>query len=252
MTKISQLADIGGDLAANDVFIIRDVSDASTPNKKVTASGFFNVATALGLTGLESINAGVAGEAQVKVFASGLAGRADTTLSGVVTARTTISGYQENASANPAGAFFPIVTLEDIGTAPNEVPLNGFLGEMAYVDFPYLRGSSSAATSGTIAIDALIVERFNYTASIAADVIVTIANLEPGREVKAYLRNTNATARAIAIQASASGTGFVDVNLAPSFPPGAASVSGVTLSGTTGTSVVWVANITGTIVGGLS
>lgn len=253
MTKISQLADIGGSLAANDEFIIRDVSDASTPSKKVTASGFFNVATALGFTRLDLIRSSVSGEASVQVFASGLAGRTDTTLSGVVVARSTISGYQENASANPAGAFFPVVTLEDIGTAPNEVPLNGFLGEMAYVDFLYLRGASdTTTTSGTVAIDALVVERFNYTASIASGITVTIANLQPGREVKAYLRNTNATARAIAIQASTSGTGFVDVNLAPNAPPGAASVSGVTLSGTTGTSVVWVANIAGAIVGGLS
>ena len=55
MTKISQLSDIGGNLAANDEFIIRDVSDASTPNKKVTASGFFNVATALGFAGLDTL-----------------------------------------------------------------------------------------------------------------------------------------------------------------------------------------------------
>ena len=44
MTKISQLSDIGGNLAANDEFIIRDVSDASAPNKRVTASGFLSIA----------------------------------------------------------------------------------------------------------------------------------------------------------------------------------------------------------------
>ena len=132
MTKISQLSDIGGNLAANDEFIIRDVSDASTPNKKVTASGFFNVATALGFTGLDTIVAGVTNEAKVQVFASGISGRADTTISGVIPARTTISGYFENASGTVGGTFFPVVTQTDIGTDPNQVPVCGMLGDMAF------------------------------------------------------------------------------------------------------------------------
>ena len=39
MTKISQLSSIGDSLAIDDQFIIRDVSDVSTPNKSVTISG---------------------------------------------------------------------------------------------------------------------------------------------------------------------------------------------------------------------
>ena len=39
MTKISQLSSIGDSLAVDDQFIIRDVSDVSTPNKSVTVSG---------------------------------------------------------------------------------------------------------------------------------------------------------------------------------------------------------------------
>ena len=39
MTKISQLSSIGDSLAVDDQFIIRDVSDISTPNKSVTVSG---------------------------------------------------------------------------------------------------------------------------------------------------------------------------------------------------------------------
>jgi hypothetical protein len=132
MTKISQLTDIGASLAANDELLIRDVSDASTPNKKVTASGLFNVATALGFTGLDTIVAGVANEAKVQVYASGISGRTDTTLSGVVVARTTISGYFENASGVVSGVLFPVVTQTDIGTAPNQVPVCGMLGDMAF------------------------------------------------------------------------------------------------------------------------
>jgi hypothetical protein len=134
MTKISQLSDIGGNLAPDDEFVIRDVSDGSTPNKKVTASGFFNVATVLGFTGLELITAGTSGEARVQVFASGISGRTDTTLSGVVVARTTISGYFENASGVVSGVLFPVVTQTDIGTAANQVPLNQFLGTLAFQD----------------------------------------------------------------------------------------------------------------------
>lgn len=148
MTKISQLTDIGANLAANDEFIIRDVSDASTPNKKVTASGFFNVATALGFTGLDTIVAGVANEAKVQVFASGISGRTDTTISGVVPARTTISGYFENASGTVGGTLFPVVTQTDIGTDPNQVPINGYLGTMAFQDqVSTLQAASTAPTN---------------------------------------------------------------------------------------------------------
>jgi hypothetical protein len=39
VTKISQLSSIGDTLAIDDQFLIRDVSDGSTPNKSVTVSG---------------------------------------------------------------------------------------------------------------------------------------------------------------------------------------------------------------------
>jgi hypothetical protein len=39
VTKISQLSSIGDSLSVDDQFIIRDVSDVSTPNKSVTVSG---------------------------------------------------------------------------------------------------------------------------------------------------------------------------------------------------------------------
>lgn len=253
MTKISQLTDIGANLAANDEFIIRDVSDASTPNKKVTASGFFNVASALGLAGLDRIIAGtVSGGTQTRVYASGISGYSETTISGIPSARTTISGYYENASGVASGVFYPVVTQADIGTNPNEVPLAGMLGDMAFVNYPFWRGASdTSTTSGTVVINASLVERFNYTASMATGVTVQFQNLTNGREVKLYVRNTNATARPVTFEASASTSGFTGVNLSPGNPPGGPSVSGITLSGTTGTAMVWVGNINGTIVGGL-
>ena len=252
MTKISQLADIGTGLAAADEFVIRDVSDASTPNKKVTASGFFALASALGFTGFDLISAGVSGESRVQVFASGISGRTDTTISGVVVARTTISGYFENASGVPSGVLFPVVTQTDIGTAPNQVPLNAMLGDMAFFSFPFLRGASdTTTTSGVLLIDGAAIERFNYTASMATGVTVRFSNLTNGREVKLYIRNTNATARPVTFEASTTSSGFTAVNLSPGNPPGGASVSGITLSGSTGTAMAWVGNIDGTIVGGL-
>ena len=148
MTKISQLADIGANLAPDDEFIIRDVSDGSTPNKKVTASGFFNVATALGLAGLDRITAGspVASGTQTRVYASGISGYSETTIVGVPSARTTISGYFENASGVASGVFFPVVTQTDIGAAPNQLSLNGMLGDLAFQN-------AAAVTLGTVSID---------------------------------------------------------------------------------------------------
>lgn len=253
MTKISQLVDIGGSLAPNDEFIIRDVSDASTPNKKVTASGFFVVASALGITGFDNITAGLPAEGtQVRVFASGLSGYAQTTISGIPSARTTISGYYENASGVVSGVFYPVVTQTDIGNAPNQISLNGQLGDMAFVNYPFWRGGSdTTTTSGVVTIDGSLYERFNYTASMATGVTVNFSNLTNGREVKLYIRNTNATARPVTFAASTSGTGHTAINLAPGNPPGGPSASGITLSGSTGTAMVWVGNINGTIVGGL-
>jgi hypothetical protein len=138
MTKISQLSDIGGGLAGNDEFIIRDVSDVSTPNKKVTASGFMAIGTALGYFGNAFINAGATGESRVETIASGISGYVVTTISGIPSARTTISGYFENASGVASGVFYPVATQTDIGTDPNQIPLNQYLGILAFQDgLPY-------------------------------------------------------------------------------------------------------------------
>ena len=75
MTKISQLTDIGANLAANDEFIIRDVSDASTPNKKVTSSGFVDYVISQGsVTGFTQIAAGVGPLARALASSSGATG----------------------------------------------------------------------------------------------------------------------------------------------------------------------------------
>lgn len=172
------------------------------------------------------------------------------TTSGVsrVTVDDTIAPIKEVYSS----VFYPVVTQTDIGTAPDQVPLAGMLGDMAFINYPFWRGGSdTTTTSGTLIVDAFIYERFNYTASIATGVTVQFNNLTNGREVKLYMRNTNATARPVSILASTTTSGHTAVNLSTGSLPGAPSVSGVTLSGTTGTAMVWVGNINGTIVGGL-
>jgi hypothetical protein len=138
MTKISQLSDIGGGLAGNDEFIIRDVSDVSTPNKRVTASGFMALGTTLGYFGNTFINAGASGESRVETLANGISGYVTTSISGIVCARTTISGYFENASGVASGVLYPVATQADIGTDPNQIPLNQYLGNLAFQDgLPY-------------------------------------------------------------------------------------------------------------------
>ena len=255
MTKISQLVDIGGALAANDEFIIRDVSEAGTPNKKVTASGFFAIANTLGITGFDNILAGIPSTGtQVRAISSGVAagisGYVFTTISGIQVARTTISGYYENAAGTASGVLFPVVTQTDIGTDPNQVPVCGMLGNMAFANYPFWRGGSdTTTTSGIVIIDGSLYERFNYTASMATGITVQLDNMTGGRETKVYVRNTNATARPIVFVASTTTSGHTGVPLAPG--AGAASVSGITLAATTGTALVWVGNINGTIVGGL-
>ena len=75
MTKISQLVDIGANLAANDEFIIRDVSEAGTPNKKVTSSGFIDYIVAQGTgAGFTQIAAGVGPLARALASSSGATG----------------------------------------------------------------------------------------------------------------------------------------------------------------------------------
>ncbi len=168
------------------------------------------------------------------------------------TARVTVDGTIAPIKEVYSSVFYPVVTQTDIGTAPDQVPLAGMLGDMAFTNYPFWRGGSdTTTTSGVVVVDALVYERFNYTASMATGVTVQFSNLTNGREVKLYIRNTNATARPVSFLASATSSGHAAVNLSTGSLPGAASVSGVTLSGTTGTALAWVGNINGTIVGGL-
>jgi len=99
MTKISQLVDIGANLAANDEFIIRDLSEAGTPNKKVTASGFVDYIIAQGTgAGFTQIAAGVGPLSRASASSSGATG----TLTFSTAAATTLI---ERARIDSSGRF---------------------------------------------------------------------------------------------------------------------------------------------------
>jgi hypothetical protein len=144
-----------------------------------------------------------------------------------------------------------VVSQVDIGTDPNQVPLNQFLGQMAYMDEPFAQVSSSTSDASVI-VNAAATDLYAHVASFSADRTFQISNLTSGQEVKIYLRNTNASARTITIQASATEADYANVNLAPGAGTmGAASVSTVALAATSGTSLIYVANIAGVITGGI-
>jgi hypothetical protein len=144
-----------------------------------------------------------------------------------------------------------VVSQVDIGTDPNQIPLNQFLGQMAYVDEPFAQVSSSTADASVV-VNAAATDLYCHIASFTADRTIQIANLTSGQEVKMYLRNTNASARTITIQASTTESSYTNVNLAPGAGTmGAASVSTISLAATSGTSMIYVANIAGNIVGGI-
>lgn len=93
MTKISQLTDIGSGLASGDEFVIRDVSDVGTPNKKLTANGFMNyVINQASGVGFTQIAAGVGPLSRVRATSSGSTGSVvfETALSGSLFERARI------------------------------------------------------------------------------------------------------------------------------------------------------------------
>jgi hypothetical protein len=150
------------------------------------------------------------------------------------------------------GEYYNIVTQIDIGTEPNQVPLNQFLGRMAYKDYPFNPTTSSTANSTSVVINAPTTTLYSHIANFTGDPTIQVANLTSGYEVKMYVRNTNASPRVVTIQASETTADYVDVNLAPGAGTmGAGSTSTVSLASTSGTTLVWVGNINGDIVGGV-
>jgi hypothetical protein len=111
--KITQLGSLNGaDAVAGDLVTVVDITDttmsASGTNKKMTLAQFqaapFSAGTANGVVYLNGSKVPTSGSAL--------------TFDGVT--------FAENGS--------PVVVQTDIGRAPNEIPLNQYLGEMAYMN----------------------------------------------------------------------------------------------------------------------
>jgi hypothetical protein len=165
MTKISQLSDIGANLAANDEFIIRDVSDASTPNKKVTSSGFIDYVIAQGsVTGFTQIAAGVGPLARALATSSGATGTltfstaAATTL--IERARIDSSGRLLIGTSTARNDFYnqtgtgALVQLEGIGiSSPGYILQSWIVNHNSATVTPHLViGKSRGSTNGAVTV----------------------------------------------------------------------------------------------------
>lgn len=145
---------------------------------------------------------------------------------------------------------FIIRDFSDSATSSKKVTASGVL---EYVKNNYVNTTASGTADANISINATSSNLYSHIASFSADRTVQVSNLVSGRSVSMYLRNTNASPRALSISASTTTTGFAGVNLAPGGGTvGAASVSGFTLAATSGSALVWVGNINGSICGGIT
>lgn len=105
MTKISQLVDLGANLAADDVFVVRDVSDISTPNKKVTSSGLIDYVIAQGsVAGFTQIAAGAGPQSRVQCTSSGSTHEIIFTTAGVERLRVNSGGQVVSTNLGSAAA----------------------------------------------------------------------------------------------------------------------------------------------------
>jgi hypothetical protein len=88
-----------------------------------------------------------------------------------------------------------------------------------------------------------------WVASFTANRSLIINNISQGRQVRVYIRNTNATARTITFSGSTTTTGHAGINMA--LGGGIASGASVSFVGSSGTAYATIENIGGFIVGGM-
>jgi hypothetical protein len=198
----------------------------------ITASSFFGDGS-----NLTNIDISYVENSGIATVAQGLTGTPDIEV-GIVTATTFFGDLTGTATT-------ATVAQGLTGTPDIEV---GIVTATTYT----VSGSSSTVNETPITIDASQVQYHSRIASFTAARTVEVSNLTPGRWVQIYIRNTNATARTITVQASTTTTGFANVNLAVSTTAGSASAVSFSLAATSGTAVIWVANIDGDIVGSVN
>jgi hypothetical protein len=94
---------------------------------------------------------------------------------------------------------FPVVSQTDIGTAPNEIPLNQYLGSMAYLNADNIAFS---ATGTNTAAQNLAVNKLT-TVTISADTTLTTTVPLVGSTAYVIVITSGATTRTVTF-----GTGF--------------------------------------------
>jgi len=159
-----------------------------------------------------------------------------------------------NSSTN--AIFYPTFVDSANGAADREtVYTNGtFTFNPSTQEFragPMNQGTTSNKTNtadADLTINASLTQSMYWVASLTTTRRLIVSNLTQGRSVRAYIRNTNATARAIQFSGSTATT-YSGINMAVN--AGAASVTQQTIAGSSGTMLVWMENIGGFIVGGV-
>jgi len=112
------------------------------------------------------------------------------------------------------------------------------------------RNSTSSTSDANLTVDAATTGIATWVASFTAARTLQVSNMIAGRSIKILMRNTNATARVITIQASATTSGYANV-ICTGNTAGAASVSTVSLVATSGTAIVEIFATAGGIFGRL-
>jgi hypothetical protein len=111
-------------------------------------------------------------------------------------------------------------------------------------------GTKTNTADANLTIDAALTQSVTWIASLTATRSLIINNLEDGRQVNVYIRNTNATQRQIIFSGSATTAGHVLMNM--SIGAGIASSTIQAIAATNGTMLVHAFNIGGNLVGGVS
>jgi len=110
-------------------------------------------------------------------------------------------------------------------------------------------GQISTTSDANLTVDASLTQSIAWNVSLTTTRSLTINNLAAGRQFFAYIRNTNGTQRQIVFSGSATTTGQTGINM--SVGAGAASVVTQSIAATTGTMLVYIQNIGGTLAGGI-
>jgi hypothetical protein len=158
----------------------------------------------------------------------------------------TLAQFASTASSQLAGVISDETGSGSLvfGTSPT---LSTPVLNTATLNTPVYATAAFADGAINTVINAATTDLATIIASFTAARSINISNLTAGRKVTIYIRNTNPTARVISILAGTATT-YTAVNLSRS---GAASVISFSAAANTGTAVVTLFNVGGTIVGSL-